>query len=118
MIILFGTPSIYTQVFFLSRILHKSHGLEIIRATISALSSMGISDRNLITTANLLNNYVLSFVADEVRFRNTPPEAYIDFPEMLGPFDRRMFADIDYGEQFLYGLRVLFAGLDSVEAQK
>lgn len=92
--------------------------LEIIKATIDALSIMGISDKNLITIANLLNNYVLSFVADEVRFKNTPPEAFVDFAEMLGPFDRRMFANINYDEQFLYGLRILFSGLEAIEAPK
>ncbi|QQE78697.1 TetR/AcrR family transcriptional regulator C-terminal domain-containing protein [Alicyclobacillus sp. SO9] len=92
--------------------------MELITATIDALSVMGIPDKNLITIGNLLNNYVLSFVADEVRFKNTSPEAFADFAETLGPFDRRMFANIDYDGQFLYGLRVLFAGLESPEAQK
>jgi TetR/AcrR family tetracycline transcriptional repressor len=92
--------------------------LEIIKDTLHALSSMGIADKNLITIGNLLNNYVLSFVADEVRFKNTPAEYFADFPAILEPFDRRLFADMDYDEQFLYGLRVLFAGLGSAEAQK
>jgi TetR/AcrR family transcriptional regulator, tetracycline repressor protein len=103
---------------FESSIPNTPKRLEIIKATIDALSSMGIPDKNLITIANLLNNYVLSFVADEVRFKNTPSEALVDFPEMLGPFDRRMFTNIDYEEQFLYGLRVLFAGLEAAETQE
>lgn len=92
--------------------------IEIIKATMDALSSRGIPGKNLVTIANLLNNYVLSFVADEVRFKNTPPEAFVDFPEMLGSFDRRMFVNVDYDEQFLFGLRVIFAGLETAEAQK
>jgi len=92
--------------------------LEIIKSTMDALSTMGISDKNLMTIANLLNNYVLSFVADEVRFKNTPPEVFVDFSEMLGAFDRRMFANMDYDEQFLYGLRVIFAGLETIKVQK
>lgn len=92
--------------------------LEIIKATMNSLSIMGIPDKNLMTIANLLNNYVLSFVADEVRFKNTPPEIFVNFSEMLGSFDRRIFANMDYDEQFLYGLRVIFAGLETAEAQK
>ena len=92
--------------------------IEIIRITMDALLGMGIPDKNIVTIANLLNNYVLSFVADEVRFKNTPPEVFVDFSEMLGTFDRRMFANMDYDEQFLYGLRVIFAGLETIEVQK
>lgn len=92
--------------------------LEIIKATMDALSSMGIPDKNLLTIANLLNNYVLSFVADEMRFKNTPPEAFGAFVERVTPIDRRVLANIDYDEQFLYGLRVLFAGLETAKAQK
>lgn len=91
--------------------------LEIIKVTFNALSSMGIPDKNLMTIANLLNNYVLSFVADEVRFKNTPPEVFVDFSEMLGPLDSQVFVNMDYDEQFLYGLQVIFAGLETKEAQ-
>lgn len=92
--------------------------LEIIKDTLNALSSMGLPDKSLITIANLFNNYVLSFVADEMRFKNTPPEAFADFPEMLGAFDRRLFINTNYDEQYLYGLHILFAGLEVVKAQK
>jgi TetR/AcrR family transcriptional regulator, tetracycline repressor protein len=92
--------------------------MEIIKKIADALLTMGILEKNLMTISNLLNNYVLSFVADEVRFKNTPAEAYADFPETDWPFDRRKIENIDYDEQFLYGLRVLFAGLEAVEIQK
>jgi hypothetical protein len=53
-------------------------------------------------------------VADEVRFKNAPPEVYKDLPE-LPVFSNRPVTDADYDEQFLYGLRVLFAGLEAIE---
>lgn len=74
----------------------------------------GVQEKNLMTVSNLLNNYVLSFVADEVRFKNAPPEACADFPD-IPVFSDRPVTDADYDEQFLYGLRVLFAGLEAVE---
>lgn len=90
--------------------------IEIIKATAYALEKIGIQGKNLMTIANLLNNYVLSFVADEIRFKNTPPGACADLPNMLGFFDQRITLNTsDFDEQFFYGLRVLFAGLEAVE---
>jgi TetR/AcrR family tetracycline transcriptional repressor len=90
--------------------------IEIIKDINEALLKMGIQEKNLMTVANLLNNYVLSFVADEVRFKNTPPETYAELCDMLGFIDQRIpLKDIDYDKQFLYGLHVLFAGLEAVK---
>lgn len=90
--------------------------VEIIRATYDALLKLGIQKKNLATAANLLNNYVLSFVADELRFKNTTPETYTDISDMLGVIDQRStLEDGDFEGQFLYGLRVLFSGLEAVE---
>ena len=87
--------------------------IEIIRAISKALLKMGVKEENLTTVSNLLNNYVLSFVADECRFKNTPPDKLQEFRKMLSPQDR-LFLSIpnDFDEQFSYGLRVLFAGLE------
>ncbi|MDD4429442.1 MAG: TetR/AcrR family transcriptional regulator C-terminal domain-containing protein [Paludibacter sp.] len=90
--------------------------VEIISATYDALLKLGIQKKNLVTVANLLNNYVLSFVADEVRFKNTKPETFADISNMLGVIDQRSEPeDDDFEGHFLYGLRVLFAGLEAVE---
>lgn len=90
--------------------------VEIIRATYDALLKFGIQKKNLVTVANLLNNYVLSFVADEVRFKNITPETYADISNMLELIDERSELEKgDFEGQFLYGLRVLFAGLEAVE---
>jgi hypothetical protein len=78
---------------------------------------MGVTPENLMTVSNMLNNYVLSFVADEVRFLNTPPETLKSFSEMLDPGYEVMFmSQRNFEEQFLYGLEVLFAGLEAMEA--
>ncbi len=88
--------------------------MEIIKATADAFMEMGIQEKNLLTVSNLFNNYVLSYVADEVRFKNAPPEAYKDLPD-TPVFSNRPVTDADYEEQFMYGLRLLFAGLDAIK---
>lgn len=89
--------------------------IEIIKDTSDALLEIGIQEKNLLTASNLMNNYVLSFVADEVRFKNTPPDAYAGMPD-LPVFLNRPLTNADYDEQFIYGLNVLFAGLEAIES--
>jgi hypothetical protein len=63
----------------------------------------------------MLNNYVLSFTADEARIQNAPPEMLKSFEDMLAPDERVMFiSERDYEVQFEYGLRILFAGIKAV----
>lgn len=90
--------------------------MEIIRAISKALLKMGVKEQTLTTIANLLNNYVLSFVADECRFKNTPPDKLHEIDKMLCPQDK-LFLSIpsDFDEQFIYGLQVLFAGLEALK---
>jgi AcrR family transcriptional regulator len=87
--------------------------IEIIMAISNALQKMGVKEKNLMTTGNLLNNYVLSFTADECRIKNRTPEEMAAFAAQLSDFDKAVFISADdYDEQFDYGLRVLFAGLE------
>lgn len=88
--------------------------MEIIKDTADGFVKMGIQEKNLLTVSNLFNNYVLSYVADEVRFKNAPPEVYEALPD-LPVFSNRPITDVDYDEQFLYGLRVIFAGLEAIQ---
>ena len=88
--------------------------LEIIHAISKELVKMGVRKENLMTVSNLLNNYVLSFVADECRFKNTPPDKIRKLEEMFGFQDNLLpRASNDFDDQFLLGLRVLFSGLDA-----
>jgi AcrR family transcriptional regulator len=84
----------------------------IIKAQSGYLLKIGVDEQNLMTAGNLLNNYVLSFVADELRMKQRPTEAVKAFLEQLSPNDRLIFSsERDFDEQFLYGLQVIFAGL-------
>jgi AcrR family transcriptional regulator len=89
--------------------------IAIIMAIGNALREMGVKERNLMTTGNLLNNYVLSFTADECRIKNRTPEERAAFAARLSDSSKAVFISVDdYDEQFDYGLRVLFAGLETV----
>jgi AcrR family transcriptional regulator len=90
--------------------------MEIIKAVINGLLRMGIQEKNCLTASNMINNYVLSFVADEVRIKSRTSEEIAAFVSLFGLIDNmNMFVQKDFDEQFLYGLQVLFAGLDAVE---
>lgn len=81
--------------------------LKIIKDILYCLSKLGVKEENCVTAANMINNYVLSFTADEIRMRATPPEAFEKLGDSMGikglKFD-------NFDEQFLYGMNVLFAG--------
>ncbi|MDR1000859.1 MAG: TetR/AcrR family transcriptional regulator [Clostridiales bacterium] len=90
--------------------------VEIIRGISNKLMEFGVSRENLMTVSNMLNNYVLSFTADEARIKNAPPEMLKNFKDMLAPDERVMFiSQRDYDVQFEYGLRILFAGIKAVQ---
>ena len=85
------------------------HRVEIIRRVLECLLQLGIKEKNCITAANLLNNYVLSFVADELRFKTASPEKMKDLNILFG-----IRHTDDFDEQFLYGLKVLLVGFEKV----
>ena len=82
------------------------------------LLEMGVKKENLMTISNMLNNYVLSFTTDEMRFKSTPSETYQAFKDMLDPEKALTFiSQRDFDYQFSYGLRVLFSGLKTTESE-
>ncbi|MBZ2174303.1 TetR/AcrR family transcriptional regulator C-terminal domain-containing protein [Schnuerera sp. xch1] len=82
--------------------------IKIIKFVLDALTKYGVSDKNCITAGNLINNYILSFVADEIRAKHISPEEAKNFELFWG---EQYEMNLDFEQQFLYGLRVLFAGL-------
>ena len=65
----------------------------------------------------MLNNYVLSFTADELRFSCEPPEEKDTFANLLVPAGVPLSSwGIDFDKQFLYGLRLMFAGIKATLA--
>ncbi|MFL0197824.1 TetR/AcrR family transcriptional regulator C-terminal domain-containing protein [Clostridium sp. WILCCON 0269] len=82
--------------------------IKAIKFILAALTKYGVSDKNCLTAANLMNNYILSFVADEIRAKHISSEELKQFGLVFG---EQYEMSSDFEQQFLYGLRVLFAGL-------
>jgi TetR/AcrR family tetracycline transcriptional repressor len=84
---------------------------ETIKNTLISLLHIGVKEKHCLVAAGMFNNYVLSFVADEVVFKATPAgqPAFID--AILGTGYEKMSFD----EQFECGLNVLFAGFKILE---
>jgi hypothetical protein len=86
--------------------------MQIIRAAARAFISLGVKQENLMTVSNMFNNYVLSFAADEQRFKSFPKKQAGSFADSLLPEDIIIFTvPNDYDHQFMYGLQLLFKGL-------
>ncbi|MGA8943613.1 MAG: TetR/AcrR family transcriptional regulator C-terminal domain-containing protein [Thermoactinomyces sp.] len=83
-----------------------------IKFVLSKLTMLGVSGRNCMTAANLINNYILSFVADEIRAKQLSSEELEQFGMLFG--EQYVF-DSDFEHQFLYGLKVILTGLLHVE---
>ncbi|MDR1208841.1 MAG: TetR family transcriptional regulator, partial [Clostridiales bacterium] len=86
--------------------------MDIIRVAARAFTSLGVKQENLMTVSNMFNNHVLSFVADEQRFKSFSKEQTDSFAAGLLPEDIIVFtAPNDYDCRFMYGLQLLFRGL-------
>jgi AcrR family transcriptional regulator len=89
--------------------------IAIIKSISERLLKLGVKPEHMMTVSNMLNNYVLSFVADEQRFKNTPPEVLEKLLGALGDDERFMFeSKRDFDEQFALGLSIVFAGIKAV----
>jgi TetR/AcrR family tetracycline transcriptional repressor len=84
---------------------------EAIKNLMISLLHIGVKAKNCLVAAGMFNNYVLSFVADEIIFKANPAgqPAFID--TILGTDYEKMSFD----EQFERGLNVLFAGFKILE---
>lgn len=88
--------------------------MAIIRLVGATLRELGVPPDMLMTVANLFNNYVLSFVADECRFRHISEKEMRQFHHNLTSAGDILQIAKNFDQQFDYGLKLLFAGLQSV----
>ena len=88
---------------------------ELIKSIMICLIHLGIKEENCLIAAGIFNNYVLSFAADEARFRSLPPGAFYNgFDGILGT----EYAKLSFDEQFERGLEVLFTGFDVLKSKR
>jgi len=88
--------------------------IEVIKKISRKLFELGVKYENLPTVSNMLNNYVLSFAADEARFKSAPPGAFNVINKEVFPETPLLLRDqTDFDGQFLYGLRILFSGIEN-----
>jgi len=81
--------------------------IELIKTMLVNLENLGVPKAKLIQTGNLINNFVLAFVADEVRMRG--------FDNVHADFSFDLPFNMDFDSQFDYGLEVLLNGIESTK---
>ena len=93
--------------------------LEIIKLLMGRFIRLGVvSEDRLMTVSNLFNNFVLSFAADELRLKSRTPEEIRAMERNLNVINAGIrfgaMGERDFDEQFLFGLRLLLAGMEAV----
>jgi AcrR family transcriptional regulator len=84
---------------------------ELIKNLLICLLHIGIKEENCLLAGNLYNNYILSFVADEIIMQTVHKETPNPFIGILGT----AYSPLSMDEQFMRGLEVLFAGFKILE---
>jgi AcrR family transcriptional regulator len=84
---------------------------EIIKNSMISLLHIGVKEKYCFIAAGMFNNYVLSFVADELVYKAAPEGMPAFINSILGTGYDKMSFD----EQFDCGLNVLFAGFKTLE---
>ena len=87
---------------------NTQHRLELIQYGLKLIRTWGVSNANCYSAMNMLNNYVLAFVADEARFSRLGVEEVMAAVHQMGMEFR------NFDEQFRYGISVLLAGFHTV----
>lgn len=77
---------------------------KLIQFSIGQLSKLGVPDQYLTAAGNLVNNYILSFVADEQFFARVDPSEFRS--DIVSPIDMAKPDD-----SFDYGLNLILAGI-------
>ena len=86
--------------------------LAVIKRFMEKFIELGVCLNHLTTVANMWNNYILSFTADELRMKDVTPDDMLEFAHMLdmaGDASQMSFPNFD--EQFSFGLHLLLAGI-------
>lgn len=102
---------------------------QIMESTFRIFKSAGFSPVEVVSASSLINNYVLSFVSDEVRLANAAHTQGKSIEEMYSEFGQTFFnlqdkypnlvllaeytTSADMDKHFLFGLQVILDGLNA-----
>jgi TetR/AcrR family tetracycline transcriptional repressor len=84
---------------------------ETIKNAMISLLHIGVKEKYCLVAAGMFNNYVLSFVADEVVFKANPA----GMPAFINTILGTSYEKMSFDEQFDCGLNALFAGFKTFE---
>ncbi|MHB9291546.1 putative TetR/AcrR family transcriptional regulator, tetracycline repressor protein [Hollandina sp. SP2] len=84
---------------------------ELIKNLLICFLHLGIKEENCLLAGNIYNNYILSFVADEIILQTEHMAVPNPFIGILGS----AYKPLDRDTQFMRGLEVLFAGFKILE---
>ncbi|GHT52650.1 hypothetical protein FACS1894106_1810 [Spirochaetia bacterium] len=85
--------------------------VEFLKNVMICLLHLGVAENKCMVATHMLNNYILTSVADEVYFRSFPADAPNAYEAILGS----NFKWLSFDEQFNYGLEVLFTGFKALK---
>jgi TetR/AcrR family tetracycline transcriptional repressor len=84
---------------------------ETVKNTMISLLHIGVKEKYCLLAAGMYNNYMLSFAADEIIFKDNPTR----MPAFINTILRTDYEKVSFDEQFACGLNVLFAGFKTLE---
>ena len=88
------------------------HNTEFLKNVMICLLHVGVKENKCLVATHMLNNYILSSVADEVLFRSFPKDTPNAYETILGS----NFEWLSFDEQFNCGLEVLFTGFKGLKS--
>lgn len=83
--------------------------VELIKTMLTNLECLGVSKEKLIQAGNILNNFVLSFVAEEVKMNG--------YDDIHNDFFFGLPINFNFDEQFEYGLEVVLNGIEALNCK-
>ena len=80
---------------------------KLINHVVKLITDLGIPDKKIFVASNLINNYVISFVLDEISFKSIPSNINSSIMEIDIPG-----FNLNLDDEFLKGLNIILDGLN------
>lgn len=80
---------------------------KLINHVVKLITDLGIPDKKIFVASNLINNYVISFVLDEISFKSIPSNINSSIMEIDIPG-----FNLNLDDEFLKGLNIILDGIE------